>query len=313
MTQKEIASVLCCHKSTISRELKRNCPQRGRTAGIYDPIKAQQRTEQRHRSKAKRIQFNAFIKEKIVHWLKFERLSPELIAVKGKKIYGSFISHESIYRWIWQMKHSHCRDNQPYKYLFHYLRHGRRRRKRSNQYQNRGCIPHRVSIEQRPAVVNKKQRLGDFEIDLMMGKNHRPGLLVMMDRTTLKTYLAKINTKASLMIAKTIIHKLQACRSWIKTITYDNDLAFSAHTMVNSSLNTKSFFTHPYTSQEKGSVENRIGLLRRFFPKQTDFDQISHQYIKHIENLINQRPVKKFNFLTPNDLFLQKCPVALIT
>lgn len=77
-------------------------------------------------------------------------------------------------------------------------------------------------------------------------------------------------------INKTIIHKLNQCRAWIKTITYDNDLTFSAHHLVNASLNTKSFFTHPYSYQDKGSVENRIGLLRRFFPKKTNFDLVTH-------------------------------------
>lgn len=312
-SQKEVAEAVGCHKSTIYRELKRNSPQRGPSAGIYEPLKAQQRADQRHALKAKYVKFNVLMKDKIIHWLKFEKLSPELITVQGRKIYGDFISHETIYRWIWQMKHSHRSENMPYKYLYQYLRHGRRRRKRSNLYQNRGCIPERVSIEKRPLLVNKRQRLGDFEIDLMMSKNHQPGLLVMLDRTTLKTYLAKITTKAAVPIAKTIIHKLNHCRAWIKTITYDNDLAFSAHQLVNASLNTKSFFTHPYSSQDKGSVENRIGLLRRFFPKKTNFDLVTHHQVKFIETLINQRPVRKFNYLSPNQLFLLKCPVALIT
>ena len=106
---------------------------------------------------------------------------------------------------------------------------------------------------------------------------------------------------------------MKACKDWLKTITYDNDLAFARHSQVNQELKTKSFFTHPYTSQEKGSVENRIGVLRRFFPKKTDFTLVSAGRVKQVENLINKRPVRKFNYQTPNAVFLQKLKVALIT
>ena len=181
------------------------------------------------------------------------------------------------------------------------------------QGKSKNCMPDRVSIEKRPIIVEKRKRLGDVEVNLMLGKNHQPGLLVITDRASLKTSLVKISTKASKPIAKSIIRKMKPCEQWLKTMTYDNDLAFALHTTVNKELQTKSFFTHPYTSQEKGTVGNRIGVLRRFFPKKTDFTLVIAKRVSQVEKIINERPVRKFDYQTPNAVFLQKLKVALIT
>lgn len=312
-SQKEIADSLGYHKSTISRELKRNTPKRGRRAKEYNPARAQIETDKRHHDKSKCQKFTDAMRKQIVKQLTVEKLSPELITVTGRKNDPNFVSHETIYRWVWGMKHSHKREDQPFQLLYKELRHGRRRRKRGNYHDNRGCISNRVSIEKRPLIVEKRKRLGDVEVDLMLGRNHQPGLLVITDRASLKTSLVKISTKASKPIAKSIINKMESCKHWLKTMTYDNDLAFAAHSLVNQTLNTKSFFTHPYTSQEKGTVENRIGVLRRFFPKRTDFTSVTKKQVRDVEKMINERPVRKFNYQTPNAVFLQKLKVALIS
>lgn len=312
-SQKEIADVLGCHKSTISRELRRNTPQRGRGAKQYNPDQAQMKAQKRHQQKNKHVIFTDQMRRQIAKQLAVEKLSPELITQIGRRENADFVSHETIYQWIWAMKYSHKRQDQPYQHLYIDLKHGRRRRKRGNYHENRGCISNRVSIEKRPLIVEKRQRIGDVEVDLMMGKNHQPGLLVITDRASLKTSLVKISTKASKPIAKSIILKMKPCKQWLKTMTYDNDLAFASHKTVNDQLQTKSFFTHPYTSQEKGTVENRIGVLRRFFPKKTDFALISAKRVRQVEKMINERPVRKFNYQTPNAVFLQKLKVALIT
>ncbi|MBX2965559.1 MAG: IS30 family transposase [Cyclobacteriaceae bacterium] len=312
-SQKEIAGLLGYHKSTISRELRRNTPQRGIGAKEYNPQKAQQKAERRHKDKNKHITFAEEMRRQIVKQLSVERLSPELITQVGRRDNPGFVSHETIYQWIWNMKHSHKREDQPYQLLYKELKHGRRRRKRGNYHDNRGCIPNRVSIEKRPAIVEKRKRIGDVEVDLMLGKNHQPGLLVITDRASLKTSLVKISTRASKSIAKSIIRKMKPYGHWLKTMTYDNDLAFALHSSVNKELKTKSFFTHPYTSQEKGTVENRIGVLRRFFPKKTDFTKVTARQVSRVEKMINERPVRKFNYQTPNNVFLQKLKVALIT
>lgn len=311
-SQSEIANMLGYHKSTISRELRRNTPKRGRGAKEYNPQRAQQKADRRHKEKNKHITFTDEMRRQIVKQLAVEKLSPELITQVGRKGNPDFVSHETIYRWIWNMKHSHKREDQPYQLLYRDLKHGRRRRKRGNYHDNRGCMPDRVSIEKRPLIVEKRKRLGDVEVDLMLGKNHQPGVLVITDRASLKTSLVKISTKASKPIAKWLIRKMKPCKHWLRTMTYDNDRAFALHTTVNKELKIKSFFTHPYTSQEKGTVENRIGVLRRFFPKKTDFTLVTAKRINQVEKLINERPVRKFKYKTPNAVFLQKLRVALI-
>jgi len=271
------------------------------------------KTQRGHQEKNKYVTFTEEMRRQIVKQLAVEKLSPKLITEMGRRGNPDFVSHETIYQWIWAMKHSHKQQDRPYQLLYKDLRHGRIRRKRGNYHDNRGCIPNRVSIEKRPAIVKKRKRIGDVEVDLMLGKNHQPGLLVITDRASLKTSLVKISTKASRPIAKSIIQKMKTCKHWLKTMTYDNDLAFALHSTVNEELKTKSFFTHPYTSQEKGTVENRIGVLRRFFPKKTDFTKVTARHVSRVEKMINERPVRKFNYKTPNAVFLQKLIVALIT
>jgi len=128
------------------------------------------------------------MRKQIVEWLTVEKLSPELISVLGRAQDNDFVSHETIYTWIWSMKHSHRKENRPFQDLYQELRHGRRRRKRGNRRDNRGCIPNRISIENRPALVEKRDRLGDVEVNLMLGKNHQPGLLVIIEPVLLNYF-----------------------------------------------------------------------------------------------------------------------------
>ena len=302
----EISLALGRHKSTIGRELARNTPKRGMGAKLYKAERADGKAKLRHQLKAKHCLFTLEMKDQIIKWLTVEKLSPELIAVKGNLEFDRFVSHETIYTWIWEMKHSKRKEDRPYRKLYQELKHGRRRRKRGNYHENRGCIAGRVSIEKRPAIVEKRTRIGDVEVDLVLGKNHQPGLLVITDRATLKTSLTKITTKASAPIARQIIHKMKPFGQWIKTFTYDNDMAFSQHQKINGSLKTKSFFTRPYTSQDNGTVENRIGVIRRFFPKKTDFTKITASHVKRVERMINERMVRKFKYQTPNKMFAKK-------
>ena len=184
------------------------------------------------------------------------------------------------------MKKSNKREHKEYKTLHQDLKHHKRRQKRSKAHQNRGCIPLRKSIEERPVIVQQRRRLGDLEVDLVMGKNHRAGLLVITDRASLYSKIKKIKTKSSDYIAKEIIDVLKKSPLKPKTMTYDNDLAFAGHQFINENLGTKSYFTRPYTAQDKGTIENRIGVLRRFFPKKTDFTLISAAQIKKVEKII---------------------------
>lgn len=304
--QKLIADQLGVHASTICRELKRNIAKRGRTAGVYKACDAQRKTDLRHHQKAKQIVFTDPMKQLVAKQLMEQKWSPELISISDK-----MVSHEWIYQWIWECKHSNKRENKKYKKLYQHLKHGKRRRKRGNRKDSRGIIPGRVSIEKRPAVVKKRKRLGDIEIDLMMGKNHKGALLVTTERSTLHTRLKKLSGKNSEEVARAIIKCMGKNKYKVHTLTFDNDKAFSSHEKVGKKLKASTYFTRPYTSQDKGTVENRIGVLRRFFPKKTDLRFVTDKQVEKVERMINNRPIRKYNYLTANQVLQKK--IALIT
>lgn len=304
----EIAEIIGVHPSTIYRELNRNTAKRGRTAGTYVARIAQNRTQKRHKTKPKKILLTKELKERIAGLLLYENWSPELISQRLTKEGEFCVSHETIYQWIWDMKKSNKKEDAPYKNLYKTLKHGRRRRKRGNIKDSRGAIPKRVSIEERPKVVDQRERIGDIEVDLMMGKNHKSALLVMTDRATLVTMIEKLSDKGAEEVYQKMAKRLTNFNSsWIKTLTFDNGKEFSYHYKLSELLNVKTYFTRPYTSQDKGTVENRIGVIRRFFPKKTDLREVSNQRIKEVEKLLNYRPVRKFNYKNPIEVLTNKC------
>ena len=311
MKQKNIALALDVHPSTISRELNRNIAKRGRTSGKYVAENAQRKTSQRHQQKPKVVKFSFPMKEQAVKWLKYKKWSPEIISVVGNKTGKCPMSIESLYQWIWQSKHGNKASDLRYKKIYNHLKHGKRRRKRGSRKDSRGIIHNRVPIDKRPKVVKQRKRPGDIEVDFMMGKNHKGALLVMTDRATLHTKLHKLENRNSNTVSKTMIKSLLKSKHPIHTITFDNDKGFADHMLVAKALNANTYFTRPYTSQDKGTVENRIGQLRRFFPKKTDLSIVTSDEVKCVEELLNNRPVRKFNYKTPNQVLLEK--IALIS
>jgi IS30 family transposase len=170
------------------------------------------------------------------------------------------------------------------------------------------------SIEKRPHNVDHRERMGVVEVDLMMEKHHKSALLVMTERKTLITTLDFLQGKDSRVVVQIISDRVSRLgSSWIKTMTFDNGKEFAGHYKITEEHGVKTFFTRPYTSQDKGTVENRIGLIRRFLPKKTDLNLISLSRIREIETMINNRRVRKFEYLSPIEKLKSTWPVALIT
>jgi IS30 family transposase len=311
MKQKFIAEQIGVHPATISRELRRNIAQRGRTAGQYVANNAQRKTDFRHRNKPKLVKFSDKMKEQAVKWLSEDKWSPELISIIGNRTGKCPISAEWIYQWIWDSKKGNALDDKPYKTLYNHLKHGRRRRKRGSRKDSRGIIHNRVSIDKRPVVVDERERVGDMEADFMLGKDHQGALLVIIDRASLYVRLNKLKNRTSHIVSKAMIKQLAKCNYPLHTMTLDNDKGFADHTTVGNALNIDTFFTRPYTSQDKGTVENRIGQIRRFFPKKTDLSMVTDEQVKRVEKLLNNRPVRKFDYKTPKQVLLEK--IALIS
>ena len=170
----------------------------------------------------------------------------------------------------------------------------------------RDSINNRVPIEKRPKIVQKRVRPGDIEVDFMMSKNHKGSLLVMTNRATLHTSLCILRNSHNAAVSKAIINKFSKVKYSVHTITFDNDKGFADQMAVAVALNIYTYITRLYTSQDKGIVGNRIAQLIRFLPKKTDLSTVTSDQVKRVERLFNNRPVRKFNYKTPNHVLLEK-------
>jgi IS30 family transposase len=175
------------------------------------------------------------------------------------------ISHESRYLHIWA-------DKRAGGDLFTYLRHqGKKYNKRRNGKSTRGRVKNLVSIDDRPQVVDDKSRIGDWEIDTVIGKDHSGALMTIVERVTKLTVSTRVNSKSAADVTKATIALLKPFEDVVHTITPDNGKEFAYHVQISKALSTDVYFAHPYSSWERGLNENTNGLLRQYFPKNTDF------------------------------------------
>ena len=295
-SQSEIARVINKDKSVISREISRNAD--GRSGQYKDDLahrKYLKRQEYKRKPRSFTPEVECYIRDKLS--LKY---SPEQIAGAAKKNGDACVSHERIYQFIWKDKrqkgnlHLNLRNR------------GRRYRKRSVIYDKRGIIPNRTDISQRPSEVENRERFGDLEIDLIIGKNHKSAILTILDRATGMGKLQKLAGKDADQLASATIDCLKDWKPWLHTITSDNGKEFAAHQKLAEQLNIDYFFAKPYSSWQRGSNENYNRLVRQYIPKKVDFDCIPADYIKFVEDQINNRPRKRFNFESPVFMFNQK-------
>jgi IS30 family transposase len=288
-TQAEIAAAVGCSQSTVSRELKRNQPPKNKVK--YKGEKAHQRSEERKQNAAKKERLkNPFIREYVHDKIK-NGWSPEQIAGRIQLDYpGIKINHESIYLYIYKERTD----------LIQYLpRRHRRRKKRGLKVKNRvGKIPNRISIDERPEIVNARIRTGDLEIDTMGSRKAKQCLQVIVDRKTRYTHINLLKDKSANEMMDKAIESLETMPSEFKrTVTFDNGTENTAHMRLKE-LGIDTFFCHPYHSWEKGTVENTIGLIRRVLPKSTNLSKVSKEQVKELEKKLNNRPRKCLNFMT---------------
>ncbi len=303
----QIAKIIGKHKSTVSRELKRNADKRN---GQYDANLAHKKYLQRMKEKPKKIKFTPLIQEYVVNQIRND-LSPEQIVGLAKKEGKECVSHERIYQFIWKDKkkggdlHLHLR------------RKGKKYRKRRHMKDSRGRIRNRVDIEHRPKIVEEKVRFGDFEVDTIIGQHHKGVLLTILERKTGFVIMRKLPSKDASVVAQTIIDALLPFKGRIHTITSDNGKEFAEHPVISQKLGISFYFAKPYQSWQRGAIENVNGLIRQYFPKKTNFSLCSDDIITTIQNKLNNRPRKRLNFETPIKLFNYFCNqhsnVALVT
>lgn len=295
--QKEIAQAISVHPSTISRELRRNRGQRG-----YRPKQAHCMAMARRGQAKKRIDAAAWaVVEKLVR----KEWSPEQISERLKNDHDVQISHEWIYQHILADK---CAGGD----LYRHLRCQKKRRKRYGSYDRRGRLPDRPSIEERPDIVEKRQRLGDWEVDTILGKGRRYLLVTLTDRKSRLTRMYKVVRKTAQEVADAVIEMLRPWQDRVHTITSDNGKEFAHFERIGEALKAMMYFAHPYASWERGTNENTNGLIRQYFPKDKDLSTISQEDIAWVEERLNNRPRKCLGFRTPNEVFFNTySPIAL--
>lgn len=299
-SQTTIAQILGVNRSTVYREIKRNTGQRG-----YRPNQAHQRTLGRRYGASKNVRFTDELKKEVCKYIELD-WSPEQIRGWLKKNDNPYVSHETIYQFIYADKTS---GGELHKHLRH------RRKKRRNRSQNkgqRGQIPNRVSIELRDPIVETKERVGDWEIDTIIGKNHKGVLVTAVERKTKFCCIRHVAKKEAALVANALIDMLSPFKKWLHTITADNGKEFSEHGKIAKELETQFYFAHPYSSWERGLNENTNGLIRQYFPKKSCLAIINKLKVENAQNKLNNRPRKTINYDTPKQLF-NKTIVALGT
>jgi IS30 family transposase len=290
-SQKEIAKLLEVSESTICRELKRNKGKKG-----YRPKQAQIKAVRRRKEAAKSLKMTPelilLIEDRIImDW------SPEQISGSLEDELGILISHERIYQHIWA-------DKRHGGTLYTHLRQSHKKRKKQyGSKDKRGQIRNRVSIDERPAIVAEKTRIGDWEIDTVIGQNHQGALVTIVDRVSKFTLIKKVDSKHAEVVTTATISLLQPYLDKTLTITADNGKEFAGHETIKEQLNADVYFAHPYHSWERGLNENTNGLIRQYFTKGSSFENITDDEVEAVMYKLNHRPRKTLKFKTPHAVF----------
>ncbi len=292
MKQKDIAKSINVSPSTISRELKRNSGVRGH----YNWQTAQANAERTKHKKPGNHSVDEAVKQEAIHLLVCEQWSPEQISGALAKE-DKHICAESIYKIIRKDKAS---GGNLYKHCRHRLKH--RARPVGGK---RTSIPNRTSISERPVEADGK-RFGDFEMDTIVGKGNHGAIVTLTERRTNMVFMRKLSKgKNAKELALTVIRLLSPFKQHIKSITTDNGTEFACHEMISKGLGVDIYFADPYSSWQKGSIENANGLIRQYIPKSEAFGHVSHQQITKYSKKINMRPRKKLGFKTPYECFYE--------
>jgi IS30 family transposase len=288
--QTQIANCIGVDKSTVSRELNRNRGQRG-----YRPKQAQGLAQSRHRKGQCRIGSEtwALIEAKIrLEW------SPEQISGWLLRHYHIQVSHEWIYQYIFSDKRAGGK-------LYKHLRCQKKRRKRYGSRDRRGQLPNRRSIEERPEMVDQRQRIGDWEVDTIVGKGHQQAIVTLTERKSRLALLRKVDRRTSELVSDAVIDLLQPVAELTHTITGDNGKEFAEHERIAHDLEADFFFAHPYAAWERGANENMNGLIRQYIPKKRKLSSVTNKELDLIMFKLNHRPRKCLDFMSPFEVFFK--------
>lgn len=303
---REIARLLGRSPSSVSREIRRNLPQERYR---YTPRLAYERamTKRKSRGRMDRLK-NDTIRTYVVDYLK-NGWSPEQIAGRiAIDLPGCTISHEAIYQYVYAQIHRQgygypkpgCEDLRSYLKRRH-----KRREKKGMRKGQRVLRPKGPCIDERPAIVDHRVRIGDWESDTITSKDNAPGLNSLVERKIGLVFLTKLSDKTTAATTGAISNRLSSLSPYhlCHTLTLDNGSENQDWQRIEKEIGTKCFFAHPYHSWERGTNENTNGLVRWYFPKGTDFRTITDKEIARVEYALNTRPRKRLGWRTPLEIF----------
>ena len=297
LNQSEIAHELGRHRSTVSRELKRNC-------APYDGGYRSRRAHQRAHARRYRSRRNShFVR---AQWQRVEELlrrkwSPEQVSGYLAVERELSISHETIYRHVW-------RDWQAGGTLHAHLRGARKQcRKRYGRYDSRGRLAGKRMIGERPVVVERRSRIGDWEIDTVMGESLGESsdcILTLVERKTGYVLIGKLKARTAAEANRALLDLLARHPGRVKTITADNGTEFHWYARVEAVSPVKFYFATPHHSWERGTNENTNGLIRQYLPKGQTMKKVTQSKCDQIATQLNNRPRKRHGYKTPLQCFL---------
>lgn len=295
---RQIAKEINKSHSTVSRELKRCGFELNRNSDYFEHAdRAQKLAEDRiSRGRQREKLKSAFIREYVEVALKEKKWSPRIIAGRLTRL-GHAISGEAIYQWLYRERRDliGC--------LWMYGKQIKRGGKKNKRRFIQPAAP-KKSIEQRPLEANQRICIGHFELDaILSSRSSNYALQVLVDRHSRKVFLQKVSRLESAVYSKSLTARVHRDIPCIKTITSDNGSEHAEFSEIESALNLEWFFCHPYCACERGTVENRNKIIRRFFPKGTNFDDMPDEYINWLEDYINQTPLEVLQFQTPDEVW----------
>ncbi len=283
---RKISTILMRSASTISRELRRE-------PGKYYPKAAQEKANLERSRQAPRLKIQGELEIKVQELIG-QQWSPE--QVSGRlRLEGTSISYETIYKYIYQHPDKEICKNLRRK------RRSRRSRATTQNYKGSGFRVNQSWIEDRPSIVEERSRIGDFERDFVLGKDSR--ILTIVDRKSKLTKIKKVAKHSAYETHMDTVELLSGMK--VHTITNDNGAEFSLHCFTGKVLNAQVYFARPYCSWQRGTVENTNGLIRQYYPKGTNFNEVTDQEIAEVERRLNSRPRKTLGYLTPYEVHSQ--------
>jgi len=288
----DIARVLDRHRSTITREIQRNSK---KYDGSYRPEVADSYARSRRSRSRRNWRFTEADLRLVANCLKKE-WSPEQVSERLELMGKLRISHETIYRYIWEDKSNGGN-------LYTYLRGSRKkRRKRYRSYDSRGRMAHKRPISDRPAIVETRRQIGHWEIDTMVGPG-KPCILTIVERKTGYTIIGKLQARTTEETNKRAIQLIRRQLRKVKTITADNGTEFHGYEDIEAATNTTFYFAKPYHSWERGTNENTNGLIRQYIPKGKSMNHLTQHDCNRIAAKLNNRPRKRLGYRTPEECY----------